>query len=70
MDLTPEEQCLISEFRKLSPSGRDELLTYATSLMRQAGPETRPGTENTPNQCRIKKPEQRPEADNNPIFTE
>ena len=70
MELTSEEQCLIAEFRKLPPSGRDELLAYAVSLLRRAGSETSPETESSPNQCRLKDTEQRPETEKTPFFTE
>mgnify|MGYP005826242413 CR=1 FL=1 len=66
MCLTHEEQRLIDEFRKLPASCRDELLTYAASLMRRAGAEA--GTAS--NQCRISEPEQRPEAEKSPLITE
>jgi hypothetical protein len=66
MELTPEEQGLITEFRKLSPAGRDELLSCATSLGRKAGAEQ----ETIPNQCRLKDVEQRPETEKAPFFTE
>jgi hypothetical protein len=69
MLLTPEEQRLIDEFRKLPPSGRDELQAYAVSLMRRTGSEVQE-TESAPNQCRLKETEQRPEAEKSPIFTE
>ncbi|HEX9080511.1 MAG TPA: hypothetical protein VF795_13030 [Desulfuromonadaceae bacterium] len=70
MELTPEEQCLITEFRKLPPSGRDELLAHAASLLRRAGSETGLETESAPNQCRLKGAEQRPETEKTPFFTE
>ena len=66
MCLTHEEQRLIDEFRKLPASGRDELLTYAVSLMRRAGAEA----ETASNQCRISEPEQRPETEKSPLITE
>ncbi len=70
MELTSEEQCLIAEFRKLSPSVRDELLAYAASLLRRSGSEASTETESAPNQCRLKEAEQRPETEKTPFFTE
>lgn len=70
MELTSQEQRLIAEFRKLSPSGRDDLLAHAASLLRRAGSETDSDPESTPNQCRLKGTEQRPETEKTPFFTE
>ena len=70
MELTPEEQCLIAEFRKLSPAGRDELLACAVSLLRRAGSEPDIEPDAAPNQCRLKDVEQRPEREKTPFFTE
>jgi hypothetical protein len=64
MDLTPDEQHLIAEFRKLTPAGKDELLALAASLASRAE------ADGTSNQCRLKGTEARPEAKKTPIFTE
>ena len=64
MDLTLDEQRLIADFRKLTPSGRDEMLAYAASLVRRAGAEP------PANQCPLKSREEHPEAQKTPIFTE
>ncbi|MGD0585548.1 MAG: hypothetical protein ABSA86_07195 [Oryzomonas sp.] len=68
MDLTLDEQRLIAEYRRLTPAGRDDLLAYASTLVRQAGEEKEDGT--ATGQCRLKSAEQHPEADKTPIFTE
>lgn len=70
MDLSHDEQRLIEEFRKLPPSSRDDLLAHAAALTQRAGDEARNESEAPCNQCRLKGAEARPEADNNPIFTE
>lgn len=70
MELTSEEHCLITEFRKLPRSGRDELLAYAVSLLRRADSEAHHEPESAPDQCRLKAAEQRPETEKTPFFTE
>ena len=70
MDLTLDEQHLIANFRKLTPSGKDEMLAYADSLVRRAGIEAQEGTTPPANQCSIKNREEHPEAQKVPIFTE
>ena len=70
MDLTLDEQRLISEFRKLTPTGRDEMLAYATSLVRRAGADEQNNGTSPVNQCRLKSKEDHPEAQKTPIFTE
>lgn len=70
MDLTLDEQHLIAEFRKLPPPGRDELLAYATSLVRRAGAEVQNEGAPPANQCTLKSREEHPEAQKTPIFTE
>ena len=70
MDLTLDEQHLISAFRKLTPTGRDEMLAYATSLVRRAGADTQTNGTSPANQCRLKSREVHPEAQKTPIFTE
>lgn len=69
MDLTLDEQRLISDFRKLTPSGRDELLAYTSSLVRRTGAEIREAISDA-NQCPLKSREKHPEAQKTPIFTE
>ena len=68
MDLTLDEQRLIAEYRRLAPAGRDDLLAYASTLLRQAngGKDSDTATD----QCRLKNAEPHPEAEKTPIFTE
>ena len=68
MDLTLDEQRLIAEYRRLTPAGRDGLLAYASTLVRQAGGEKENDT--VTDQCRLKNAEPHPEAENTPISTE
>lgn len=70
MELTLDEQHLISEYRRLTLSGRDELLAYATALVRRTTTEESNEIETPANQCRLKSPSPRPEAEKTPIFTE
>lgn len=68
MDLTLDEQRLIAEYRRLTLAGRDDLLAYAATLVRQAneGEDSNTATD----QCRLKRAEPHPEAEKTPIFTE
>ena len=70
MELTLDEQHLIAEFRKLTPSGRDEMLAYANSLARRNAAEAHNERTYPSNQCTLKSQEDHPEAQKNPIFTE
>lgn len=70
MDLSIDEQCLIAEFRKLPPSGREELLAYAATLARRNGAADPHETGPASDQCRVKVAEPRPETEKGPIFTE
>jgi hypothetical protein len=70
MELSIDEQRLIAEFRKLTPSARDELLAAAASLVRGDGGESSGEDGNVSNQCKIKERESLPEAEKTPIFTE
>jgi len=70
MELTLDEQRLVSEYRKLTPSGRDELLAFAASLARRSGPEIKTENESAGNQCRVKEHETHPETEKTPFFTE
>ena len=70
MELTLDEQRLISEFRKLSPSDRDELLIYSASLVRKANKVDSNENEAPSNQCRLQGSSPRPETDKTPITTE
>jgi hypothetical protein len=68
MDLTLDEQRLVAEYRRLTPAGRDDLLAYASTLVRQAGGDKENGI--ATDQCRLKSAEQHPEAEKIPVFTE
>ncbi|NVN90012.1 MAG: hypothetical protein HXX11_05345 [Desulfuromonadales bacterium] len=70
MDLSVDEQRLIAEFRKLTPSGKDELLAAAASLLRGVGGESCGEDGSVSNQCKVKTRESLPEAEKTPIFTE
>jgi hypothetical protein len=70
MDLSIDEQRLIAEFRKLAPSGRDDLLAAAAALVRRAGNDGSDEAGGVSNQCKVKARETLPEAEKTPIFTE
>jgi hypothetical protein len=70
MELTLDEQHLISEFRKLAPSDRDELLIYAAALARKGNTEDTRENGSSANQCQLKSSSPRPETDKTPISTE
>jgi hypothetical protein len=72
MKLSIDEQRLIAEFRKLTPSARDELLAAAAALVRGDGDgDERSGEDGgVSNQCKIKPRESLPEAEKTPVFTE
>jgi hypothetical protein len=70
MDLSRDEQRLIEEFRKLTPSGRDELLAAAAALLRKAGGDELQEGSGVSNQCGVKQREAKPEAEQSPFFTE
>jgi hypothetical protein len=70
MDLTIDEQRLIAGFRKLTPSGRDELLAFAASLTCRSNVEEPSKGETATNQCKLKNREPHPEAEKTPYFTE
>lgn len=70
MELTIDEQRLLAEFRKLSPSGKDELLAMVAALARRTGNEGARDGEGGSNQCRVKQRESHPETEKTPLFTE
>jgi len=71
MDLKVAEQTLLSEFRRLDPDGKAELLDYASFLVKKYQGRSSEETSAPANQCRIDTPvEKRPEAVKEPIFTE
>ena len=69
MDLKLDEQRLITDFRRLSPAGKDELQEFVGSLLNKQRDlqeqETAPS-----GQCKLDKAEARPEAVKEPVFTE
>lgn len=65
MDLNLDEQRLIAEFRKLTPTAKEELLGVATALVRRMGMEPQGS-----NQCGIKQQAEKPESEKTPFFTE
>ncbi len=69
MDLKLDEQRLISDFRRLSPPGKEELLEFVGFLLnKQRDPQEH---ETAPtDQCKLDKAEARPEAAKEPLFTE
>ena len=67
MDITVDELRLITEFRKLSPVGRDELLSAIPSFHRHCCCDN---NVSETNQCRISADEILPEAEKSPIITE
>lgn len=70
MDLTLDEQRLIAEFRKLTPSGRDELLAAAASLLSRIGAGETPDSDTASNQCSVTPQIPSPGTEKTPIFTE
>ncbi|GEM_PF-3170040 len=62
--LTPQEQHLIEEFRKLAGTAKDEVLSYTLSLARHSG------SDKGNSQCAVKTGEQKQEPEKNTIFTE
>lgn len=70
MDLTLDEQRLIAEFRKLTPSGRDELLAAAASLLSRIGASETPGADAASNQCPVTPQKPSTGIEKTPIFTE
>ena len=71
MDLNLDEQLLVSNFRRLDPGGKKELLDYAAFLVKKYRSESSDETGHAENQCSLEtKAEDRPEAVKEPIFTE
>lgn len=68
MDLTLDEHRLISEFRRLSPAGKQELLDFASLLQKRKGEATTDDASR--NSCTLDRKEERPEAAKEPLFTE
>jgi len=71
MDLKLDEQLLVADFRRLGPEGKKELLDYAAFLIKKQHAGSPAEKETAENQCSLEpKPEERPEAAKEPIFTE
>ena len=71
MDLKLDEQLLVTNFRRLDPGGKKELLDYAAFLVKKCRSESADETVHAENQCSLEtKAEERPEAAKEPIFTE
>lgn len=68
MDLNLDEHQLISEFRRLSPAGKQELLDFASLLQKRQGEATTDDASR--NSCTLDQKEERPEAAKEPLFTE
>ena len=70
MDLTLDEHKLLAEFRRLSPTGKQELIDFALYLNKK-GESAQPGEGPAKNQCSLaKQKEPRPESAPEPIITE
>jgi len=71
IDLQLEEQLLLTEFRRLDPDGKKELLDYAAFLLKKSNADATGESSKQQNQCRLKdQPQERPETVKEPIFTE
>ena len=70
MDLKHDEQKLLAGFRSLTSEGKMELLDYAAILLKKFHQPSLGEAASTDNQCPLDKPEERPEAVKEPIFTE
>ncbi|MBT1073812.1 hypothetical protein [Geobacter grbiciae] len=68
MDLTLDEHRLISEFRRLNPAEKQEILDFASLLLKR---QDEGGTASaTRNSCTLDRKEERPETTKEPLFTE
>lgn len=70
MELNIEEQKLLADFRQLSPAGKKELLDYAVFLRKKWGGRSLEADPEPTGQCKLQREEERPEASEEPIFTE
>ncbi|HTP65289.1 MAG TPA: hypothetical protein VMJ66_07860 [Geobacteraceae bacterium] len=70
MDLKHDEQKLVDDFRSLTAEGKAELMDYAAFLLRKFRASAPAEDASGENQCVLDKPEERPEAAKEPIFTE
>ncbi len=70
MTLKHDEQKLLDGYRSLTSEGKAELMDYADFLLKKFHAPAAGETASTDNQCQLEKPEERPEAAKEPIFTE
>ena len=70
MDLKLDEQRLVADFRRLDGAGRQELLDYATFLVKKHSAARAEEEPPAAGQCRIERREERPETEPEPIVTE
>jgi hypothetical protein len=70
MDLNHDEQKLLGDFRRLTSEGKAELMDYAAFLLKKYRAPATGEAAAAENQCQLDKPEERPEAAKEPIFTE
>jgi hypothetical protein len=69
MDLTFDEEKLVTSFRRLTSEGKAEAVEYLSFLATKHRRQSSEGEE-TQNQCRLNTTEDRPEKAKEPIFTE
>ncbi len=70
MELKQDESKLLEEFRGLTLEGKAELMDYAAFLLKKYRASASGESVSPENQCPLEKPEERPEAAKEPIFTE
>lgn len=70
MDLKLDEQRLVADFRRLDEAGRQELLNYATFLVKKQISSPEGEAAELRGQCPLERSEERPEAAPEPIVTE
>ncbi len=70
MVLKHDEQKLLDGYRSLSSEGKAELMDYADFLMKKYHAPAEGEATASDSQCQLEKPEERPEAAKEPIFTE
>lgn len=70
MELTLDEHKLIADFRRLTPAGKQELLAAVVSLLKRDAADIPAETAAPEDRCALKKKSERPEAVEEPIFTE
>ncbi|BDV44825.1 hypothetical protein GURASL_37480 [Geotalea uraniireducens] len=70
MELTLDEHKLIADFRRLGPAGKKELLDTVACLLKKDVAELPEESASPADRCALKKKADRPEAAEEPIFTE